>query len=123
MLSGVVVAAPATVNPDTALIGLCAKFEALEGKVEAAFASLTIESTDAEEADANAVNDAIYHEQAPIVAAITACRPATLAGFTALTNIAVMINPMLVDGAPTDGDYSNRLIRVLLRGMTGRAAA
>jgi hypothetical protein len=122
-LSSTAFAAPATINPDAELIGLCAKFEVLERKVEAAFASLTIESTDAEEADANAINDAIHHEQAPIVAAITARRPATLVGFTALANIAVMINPMLVDGAPTDGDYSNRLIRVMLRGMTGRAAA
>ncbi len=118
LLSGVAVAAPAAVNPDAELIGLCAEFEALHRKADAALAK-----DDAEQERADVITDAIYHEQAPIVAAITACRPTTPAGFTALANVAALANPMLIDGPPTWGDYSERALRVLLRGILGRVAA
>ncbi len=117
-LSGVAVAAPATVNPDAALISLCAKFEALERKAEAALAT-----NDEEQDRADAIAETIHQEQAPIVAAITACRPTTLAGFTALANIAVLWSPELIRVSPIQGDTGERLLQVMLRGMTGRVAA
>ena len=100
------------------LLGLCAEFEALEHKYIASLAK-----DDEEQDRADVICNAIYREQAPIVAAITACRPTTLAGVIALANVAVMANPMLVDVASTDGCYGDRLLQVMLRGMVGRAAA
>ncbi len=117
-LSGAAVAAPSTINSDAALIALCAEFEALEHKAIAAFAT-----TDEEQDHADAVADTIDHEQAPIVTAITACRPTTLAGFTALANIAVLWNPELIKVSATQGCTGERLIQVVLRGLTGRATA
>jgi len=118
VLAGTDVAAAHAVQPDADLIALCAEFEALERRLTASLAK-----NNEEQHRADAICDAIWHEQAPIVAAITACCPTTLAGFTALANVAVMVNPMLVDFAPTDGCYGDRLLQVMLRGMTGRAAA
>lgn len=117
-LSGVAVAAPATVNPDAALISLCAKFEALERKAEAALAT-----NDEEQDRADAIAETIHQEQAPIVAAITACRPTTLAGFTALAGIAMLWRPELIEASPAQGDTGERLIAALVRGLTGGAAA
>ncbi len=117
-LPGAALAASAGSDPDAVLLGLCAEFGALEHKYIASLAK-----NDEEQDRANAICDAIYREQAPIVAAITACHPTTLAGFTALANIVVVVDPMLVDFVPTDGCYGDRLLRVMLRGMVGRAAA
>jgi hypothetical protein len=118
VLAGTDAAAAHAAQPDAKLVALCAEFEVLERKFIASLAK-----NNEEQDRADAICDAIYHEQAPIVAAITACCPTTLTGFTALANVAVMVNPMLVDVAQTDGDYSERLLQVMLRGMTGRAAA
>ncbi len=118
VLSGVAVAAPATINPDAELIALCAEFEVLERK---AVVALATNNEDQDRADAAA--EAIDREQAPIVAAITACRPTTLAGFTALANIVVLLNLELIKISPTQGCTDERLLQVMLRGMTGRAAA
>ncbi len=117
-LPGAALAASAGSDPDAVLLGLCAEFEALEHKYIASLAK-----NDEEQDRANVICNAIYHEQAPIVAAIIACRPTTLAGFTALANIVVVVDPMLVDFVPTDGCYGDRLLQVMLRGMVGRAAA
>ena len=118
VLSGVAVAAPATINRDAELIDLCAEFEVLERK---AVAALATNNEDQDRADAAA--EAIDREQAPIVDAITACRPTTLAGFTALANIVVLLNLELIKISPTQGCTDERLLQVMLRGMTGRAAA
>ena len=111
-------AASAGSDPDAVLLGLCAEFEALEHEYIASLAK-----NDEEQDRADAICNAIYREQAPIVAAITACRPTTLAGFTALANLAMMVDPILVDFVPTHGCYGDRLLQVMLRGMVGRAAA
>lgn len=118
VLSGVAVAAPATINPDAKLVALCSEFEALERK-----AVVALSTNDEDQDRADAVAEAIYREQAPIVAAITACPPTTLAGFTALASTAVLWRPELIEASSTQGDTGERLIWALLCGMTGRATA
>ncbi len=120
MLSGVTVAAPATINPDAALIGLCAEFEALERKIEATFGGI---AAIADDDSADAATEALRVEQDPIIDAITACRPTTLAGFTALAGIAMLWRPELIEASPAQGDTGERLIAALVRGLTGGAAA
>ena len=117
-LPGAALAASAGSDPDAVLLGLCAEFEALEHKFIASLAK-----NNKEQDRADAICDAIYHEQAPIVTAITACCPTTLAGFTALANIVVLLNPELIKISPTQGCTDERLLQVMLRGMMGRAAA
>ncbi len=117
VLAGTDAAAAHTAQPDAELIALCAEFEVLERKAVAALAT-----NDEDQDRADAVAEAIDREQAPIVAAITACRPTTLAGFTALATIAVLWSPELIRVSPIQGDTGERLLQVMLRGMAGRAA-
>lgn len=117
-LSGAAAAAPAPINPDAKLLGLCAEFAALERKMDATFVG---DTTFADEDRAEEIRGVIRAEEVPIVAAIVACRPTTFAGFTALASSAALRNPELIYGSSTQGDTSERLIRVLLRAMLGRA--
>ncbi len=117
VLAGTDAAAAYTAQPDAELIALCAEFEVLERK---AVAALAMNDEDQDRADA--VAEAIDREQAPIIAAITAICPTTLAGFTALATIAVLWSPELIRISPIQGDTGERLLQVMLRGMTGRAA-
>ena len=117
-LSGVATAAPATINPDACLIALCAQFEALEHK---AIASLAKDDSEQERADAIAA--VIDEEQDTIAAAIVACNPVSLEGFVALASIVVLTDPELMDCSFDECLYSNRMLRTLLCGLTGRAGA
>lgn len=113
-------APPAAPNPDAGLIALCAAFNALERKLQAAFEGLT---TDAGWDLADEVADAIRAEQAPILDAITACRPSTSAGFAALAGSLALWDAELLEGDPRQGNTNERLSLVLFRGITGRAGA
>ncbi len=118
VLAGTDAAAAHAAQPDAKLIALCAEYEVLERKAVAALAT-----NDEDQDRADAVAEAIDREQAPIVAAITACCPTTLAGFTALANIVVLLNLELIKISPTQGCTDERLLQVMLRGMLGRESA
>jgi len=111
VLAGTDAAAAHAAQPDAKLIALCAEYEVLERKAVAALAT-----NDEDQDRADAVAEAIDREQAPIVAAITACCPTTLAGFTALANIVVLLNLELIKISPTQGctDERKRLVMAAL---------
>ena len=109
--------------PDACLLAFCAQFEALEHKIDAGFASLAIDCTDAEERTVNVLHTAILDEQTPIVDAIVACDPVTLEEFIALAKLVVMKDDELMGCPLEECDHSDRVLRTLLRGMTGRAGA
>jgi len=109
-----------SVSSDAELIGLCAVFDALEHKLQASYEGIV---TDAGWDAADVVADAVREEQAPILDAITACRPSTLAGFTALAGSLALWDTELLEGDPMQGCTNDRLALVLFRGMIGRAVA
>lgn len=119
-LSGAAIAAPTTLSPDATLIALCAKFDAVEHKFAAALLNL---GRDAEEECLDAARDAAKDEQVPILDAITACHPTTLAGFAALVNTLALLDGELVKGDPTRGYTNERLMQVLFRGLMEGVAA
>jgi len=115
--AGAAAAAPVA---DAELIRLCAEFDALEHKLQASYEGIV---TDAGWDAADVVADAVREEQAPILDAITACRPSTLAGFTALAGSLALWDNELLKGDPMQGCTNDRLALVLFRGMIGRAVA
>ena len=112
---GTAVAAHA-VQPDAELIALCADFDVLERKLQAAYIGVT---TAAESARADAVAERVADEQAPILDAITACRPSTLAGFKALAVSLALWDTELLKGDPMQGCTDERLMLTLVRSMVG----
>ena len=112
---GTTVAAHAA-QPDAELIGLCASFDALERKLQAAYVGVT---TAADSARADAVAEKVADEQAPILDAITALRPSTLAGFQALAVSLALWDTELLKGDAMQGCTDERLMLALIRGMVG----
>ncbi len=107
-----------SISSDAKLIDLCADFDALERKMLAAFDGVT---TDVERADA--VQEAVADEQAPILDAICACRPSTLAGFQALAGSLALWDAELLKKGGEGHCTDDRLLAALVRGLTGSAAA
>ena len=103
-------------SPDADLIALCAAFDALERKMQAAFnAAVTTDEWGA----ADLVADAVREEQAPILDAITSCRPSTLAGFRAIAASLALWDEEMVSGG--HGNTNDRLATLLVCGLMGRA--
>ena len=113
--SGTAVAAQA-LQPDARLIALCAEFDTLEHKLRAAFADIT---TAADQDRADAMTGTVSDEQAPILDAITALRPSTLAGFKALAGSLALWDAELLKGDPMEGLTDERLTLVLVRSLVG----
>ena len=115
--AGAAAAAPVV---DAELIRLCAAFDALEHKLQASYEGIV---TDAGWEAADVVASVVREDQAPILDAITACRPSTLVGFTALAGSLALWDNELLKGDPMQGCTNDRLALVLFRGMIGRAVA
>ncbi len=108
--------------PDDAdLIALCTQLDALEREYLATDFSAT-PNTPADD-HAEAERDRIADAQAPIVDAICARPPQTVAGAVAVArSLALWDGELFRNGGP-DGYTNERLVAVLVRGLTGRAGA
>ncbi len=108
-------------HPDAELIALCAKLDALEREYLATDfgAKPNSPADDQAEAERARITDA----QAPIVDAICARSPQTTAGAVAVArSLALWDGDLFRNGGP-DGCTNERLVAVLVRGLTGRAGA
>ncbi len=103
-------------QPDAELVALCAAFDALEHKLQAAYVGV---ETAADSDRADAVAERVADEQAPILDAITACRPSTLAGFKALAGSLALWDTELLKSDPMQGCTDERLMLTLVRSMVG----
>ncbi len=112
---------PKSDNPDAELIALCAQLDALEREFLATdFAAKPYTAADDH---AEAERDRIADAQAPIVDAICAKPPQTVAGAVAVAHsLALWDGDLFRQGGP-DGCTNERLVAVLVGGLTGRAAA
>ena len=115
-VAAVHVTAPSAPDPDARLIALCGEFDALEHKLRAAFTDIT---TAADQDRADAMAGTVSDDQAPILDAITALRPSTLAGFKALAGSLVLWDTELLKSDPTEGYTDERLALVLVRSLVG----
>ncbi len=108
-------------NPDADLIALCAKLDALEREFLATDFSARPHTPAADHAEAEQAR--IEDAQAPIVDAICARPPQTIAGAVAVANsLALWDGELFRNGGP-DGCINERLIAVLIRSLTGREGA
>jgi len=108
-------------HPDAEVIALCAELDMLERQYLATDfgAKPNSPADDHAEAERSRIADA----QAPIVDAICARPPQTTAGAVAVArSLALWDGDLFRNGGP-DGYTNERLIAVLVRGLTGRAGA
>ncbi len=106
---------------DAELIAFCAELDVLEREYLATdFAAKPYSPADDQ---AEAERDRIADAQAPIVDAICARPPQTTAGAMAVArSLALWDGDLFRQGGP-DGCTNDRLVAVLVRGLTGRAGA
>ena len=109
------------VHPDAELIALCAKFDALEREFIATDGSAKSYTAAADHAEAEQAR--IADAQAPIVDAICSRPPQTTAGAVAVANSLALWDAELFRNGGPDGDINERLVAVLVRGLTGRVMA
>ena len=123
VLSGAAAAAPAPAapNPDADLIALCAQLDALE-RAYLATDFAADDHTPAGNA-AEAERERIAAAQEPIVDAICASPPRTLAGAAALAHSLALWDAELFKKGGEGHCTDDRLIVALVRGLTGRAWA
>jgi len=117
--AGAAVAAAAPPNPDADLIALCAQLDGLEREYLATdFGAMPYTPAD-DRAEVERVR--IADAQTPIVDAICARPPQTAAGAMAVAHsLALWDGDLFRQGGP-DGCTNERLVAVLVRGLTGRA--
>ena len=118
--SSVATVPPGPPNLDAGLIALCAAFDVLERRYQANFADV---ETEAEWDIADAEADLIRAEQDPIVDAITACRPSTLAGFQAVAQSLALWDLELLKQARSEACVNDRLAAHLVGSLLGSAVA
>jgi len=106
---------------DAELIALCAQLDALEREFIATDGSAKPYTAAADHAEAEQAR--ITDAQAPIVDAICAKPPQTVAGAVAVAHsLALWDGELFRNGGP-DGDTNDRLVAALVGGLTGRAGA
>ncbi len=106
--------------PDDAdLIALCAQLDALEHEFAATDFSAKPDTPADNHAEAERAR--ITDAQAPIVDAICARPPQTAAGAVAVAHSLALWDAELFRNGGPDGDTNERLVAVLVRGLTGRA--
>ncbi len=108
-------------DPDAEMIARCAQLDALEREFLATDFGAMPNTPEGDHAEAE--QDRIAAAQAPIVDAICAQPPRTAAGAAAVAHsLALWDAELFREGGP-DGCTNKRLVAVLVRGLTGRAAA
>ncbi len=118
-LSAAAAAAPAVLNPDIALIAHCAQLDALE-RAYLATDFAADDGTPAGDA-AEAERERIAAAQEPIVDAICASPPCTLAGAAAVARSLALWDAELLKKGGEGHCTDDRLLAALVRGLTGRA--
>ncbi len=121
VLGGAAAAAPAVSSPDAELVALCARLDALEREFLATDFAAMPNTPEGDHAEAE--QDRIADAQAPIVDAICARPPRTAAGAAAVAHSLALWDAELFRDAGPGGYTNKRLVAVLVRGLTGRAAA
>ena len=117
-VSGVAAAAPVPVNPDAALLAICAEYEALDCEVVAANHDATIETEGAIKVAMRGREDRMD----AIVQTILAAPPRTPAGFAAVVKLLMLWDYQLLERDP-ELDTIERLRLALFLGILGRTGA
>ncbi len=108
-------------NPDAELISVCVAFDELEWQYLATNFDLMPGTPEDDAAEAERAR--IAEAQQPLVDAICARPPQTVAGAVAVArSLALWDGDLFRQGGP-DGYTNERLVAVLVRGLTGRAGA
>jgi len=106
---------------DAELIALCAQLDTLEREFLATDFGARPYTPAANHAEAEQAR--ILDAQAPIVDAICARPPQTVAGAVAVAHSLALWDAELFRQGGPDGDTNERLVALLVRGLTGRAGA